>query len=111
MLKEHCRYLVKYKDYNAIDTTGTIYKCKLADTLLTSKDIMERWACKNCSVPIVIKNKPCKYLKPHKSFLIRGSSQTWYSCELFNIIMDVPAEFCHIHCTAYEKKVPGIHDS
>jgi len=103
-LKEKCRYLAKHKDYNAIGTTGTIYKCMLANTLLTSKDIKENWACQNCSVPKVMAYKPCKHLKPHKNFIIRGSSHTWFSCELFNIIMDVPAEFCHTHCKAYENK-------
>lgn len=97
-----CRYRIKYKGFNCLQSSGIIYKCTLANTLLISKDLNDKWACGGCSVPKIMVNRPCKYLKPHKNFLIRGSSHTWYSCELFNIIMDLPTEFCHTYCKMFE---------
>lgn len=95
-----CRYLIKYKDYKY--TSGSIYKCVLANALLICNDLEQKWACGGCIIPQIMSNRPCKHIKPHKNFLIRGSSHTWFSCELYNIIMDLPAELCHTHCEGYE---------
>ena len=99
-MSKKCPFLVKHKRNNAF---GVIHKCMLADTLLRSKDLREKWACGGCSVPKTLGNKPCKYLKPCKNFLIRGSSITWFICDLFNIALNEPTEFCTLHCKAYEK--------
>jgi len=102
-VNESCRYLIKYKSYKSLDSSGNIYKCILADALLTSKDIKQNWACKGCIVPVMMDNKPCKYLIPHKLFPIRGKSHTWFSCKLQNIVMDLPTEFCHSNCALFEQ--------
>jgi hypothetical protein len=102
-VNKNCRYLIKYKDYNSLDFSGSIYKCALANVLLTLTDLKQKWACGGCIVPQNMNNKPCKYLIPHKYFPIRGSSHTWFSCEQLNIIMDLPAEFCHFNCAIYEQ--------
>jgi hypothetical protein len=98
-----CRYLKVFKSYKLLDSVGFIYRCVLADALLTVNDIKKNWACKGCIVPSIMANKPCKYLVPHKIFSIRGSSQTWFSCKLLNLVMDLPAEFCHSNCALFEQ--------
>jgi len=102
-LDKSCRYLIKFKSYKYIDCVGNIYKCVLANALLTIKDTKENWACKGCLVPQIMENKPCKYLEPHKLFTIRGSSYTWFSCKLLNIVMDLPTEFCHSKCALFDQ--------
>lgn len=97
-LNKYCRYLTKHKDYKSLDSSGSIYKCILANALLTPKDIEQSWACGRCIIPCIMNDKPCKYIKPHKYFPIRGSSYTWFSCELLSITMDSPAEFCNTNC-------------
>jgi len=101
-VEKSCRYLIKFKSYKSLDSIGTIYKCTLANALLTKNDIRQNWACKGCVVPQIMENKPCKHLVPHKHFAIRGSSHTWFSCELLNIVMDLPAEFCYSNCALFE---------
>ncbi|HHV19720.1 MAG TPA: hypothetical protein GXZ27_12940 [Thermoanaerobacterales bacterium] len=102
-MKKNCRYQVKYTDFKSLNSSGGIYKCVLANVLLTLTDLKQKWACEGCAIPQIIDNKPCKYIKPHKFFPIRGSSHTWFSCELLNIIMDLPADFCHTNCAIYEQ--------
>ncbi len=98
-----CRYLIKFKSYRSLGSVANIYKCVLANALLTIKDLRQDWACKGCVIPQIMDNKPCKYLVPHKHFTIRGSSHTWFSCKLLNIVMDLPAEFCHSNCALFEQ--------
>ena len=102
-MKKSCRYLIKYKDYKSLDSSGSIYKCVLANVLLTLTDLKQKWACGGCMVPQIMDNNPCKYIIPHKYFPIRGYSHTWFCCELLNIIMDLPAEFCQSNCVIYEQ--------
>ncbi|HHY70457.1 MAG TPA: hypothetical protein GX519_02105 [Thermoanaerobacterales bacterium] len=102
-MKKNCRYLIKHNDYKSLDSSGSIYKCVLSNALLTSTDLKQKWACSGCIVPQVMETKPCKYIMPHKYFSIRGSSHTWFSCTLLNIIMDSPAEFCYSNCVIYEQ--------
>lgn len=99
-MNKRCPYIVKYKRNDAL---GIIYKCTLADLLLRSKHLREHWACKGCSIPYIMDNEPCKYLKPNKSFIIRGSSITWFYCDLFGISLNDPMDFCKFHCNAYER--------
>lgn len=101
IMKIHCRYIVKHKDIDILEKKGIIYKCVLGNTLLRTSDLKEKWACNGCLIPRIMNNRPCKYLKPYKNFLIRGSSQTWFSCELLDLIMDLP-DFCKLKCKLYE---------
>jgi len=94
-----CPFLMRYKMNSPL---GVIYKCRLADCLLRSKHLKEQWACKGCSIPETLVEGPCKYLIPCKDFIIRGSSVTWYVCDLFNIVIQDPTDFCKHHCKAYE---------
>lgn len=102
-MNNNCRYLIKFKSYKYLDSLGNIYKCVLANALLSTKDLKQNWACKGCIVPQIMNSKPCKHLVPHKIFPIRGSSYTWFSCELLNIVMDLPVEFCHLHCVLFKQ--------
>ncbi|AYO30569.1 MAG: hypothetical protein PWR06_833 [Thermoanaerobacteraceae bacterium] len=104
-MKIQCPFLIKYKAIQYINITGIIYKCNLGNALLKSADLRKKWACGGCPVPWIINNKPCSYLKPHKTFLIRGSSKTWLSCELLNIVMDSSGDFCHLNCKIYEQNI------
>lgn len=97
-----CPFLIKYKDFEYIYTSGTIFKCTVGNVLLKSGDLKERWACKGCQIPRIVKKISCSYLKPHKIFLIRGSSKTWLSCELLNMEMDSSGNFCQLNCKLYE---------
>ncbi|HHW02742.1 MAG TPA: hypothetical protein GXX35_08030 [Thermoanaerobacterales bacterium] len=108
-MKTQCPFLIKYKVIHYINMTGTIYKCILGNALLQSADLKKKWACGGCPIPLVINNKPCSYLKPHKIFLIRGSSKTWLSCELLNIVMDSSGEFCHLNCKINEQNISSKH--
>jgi hypothetical protein len=101
-MQEICPFLIKYKDFQSINSSGMIYKCTLANTLLKSGDLDEKWACGGCQVPAVMADRPCRHLKPHKTFLIRGSSQTWFNCDMLNIVMEMPKEFCHLQCNIYD---------
>jgi len=102
-VNKSCWYLVKFKSYKALDSVANIYKCVLADALLTINDLKQNWACNGCIVPQIMNDKPCKYLVPHKLFSIRGSSYTWFSCKLLNIVMKLPADFCHSNCVLFEQ--------
>lgn len=102
-MNNNCRYLIKFKGYKSLGCSGSIYKCVLANALLTTRDLKHNWACKGCIIPQTMDNKPCKYIVPHKHFPIRGSSYTWFSCELLNIVMDLPAEFCYSNCILFEQ--------
>lgn len=104
-MKNNCPYLIIYKKYKSLDSYGIIYKCTLANALFLFKDLKEKWACGGCIVPQIISNKPCTYLKAHKDFIIRGSSHTWFSCELFNIIMESPMELCNPNCEGYKNNI------
>ncbi|NLZ54335.1 MAG: hypothetical protein GX892_14540 [Thermoanaerobacteraceae bacterium] len=102
-MNKSCRYLIEFKSYKSLDSFAIIYKCVLANALLTAQDLKQNWACGGCIVPQIMDNKPCKYIAPHKLFPIRGSSHTWFSCELLNIVMDLPEEFCHSNCILFEQ--------
>lgn len=100
-MKTICPFLVKYKDFNYLYNSGSIFKCTLANALLKPADLKEKWACKGCRVPLIIKKISCHHLKPHKIFVIRGSSKTWLSCDLLNIVMDSSGDFCQLNCKIY----------
>lgn len=100
-MKDKCPFLTVHKNFPCLDSSGTIYRCILADVLLKSGDINKKWACGGCSIPKIM-NNPCRHLKPHKDFQIRGSSNTWFTCELFNVVMISPEEFCQLYCKIYE---------
>ncbi|WP_187286561.1 hypothetical protein [Thermosediminibacter oceani] len=52
-------------------------------------------------MPWILAGEHCKYLKPRKDFILRGSSQTWFTCELLDICLERPYEFCDAHCQHY----------
>ncbi|WP_170240236.1 hypothetical protein [Thermosediminibacter litoriperuensis] len=52
-------------------------------------------------MPWILAGRPCRYLKPRKDFILRGSSQTWFTCELLDISLERPHEFCDAHCQHY----------
>jgi len=108
-MKIQCPFLIKYKDVQYINTSGIIYKCILGNALLKSDDLKQKWACKGCAVPGIVKNMTCPHLKPHKIFLIRGSSKTWLSCELLNVVMDCSGDFCHLNCKVNEQNIFQRH--
>jgi hypothetical protein len=102
-VKKVCKFLIKYKEIEILGKKrSVIYKCELGNTLLKSDDLKEKWACNGCLIPWFLSKHHCKYIKPHKSFLIRGSSQTWFSCDLLDVVMDLP-DFCHFNCILYEQ--------
>lgn len=102
-MKKNCDFLVKHKQFETLVSCGIIYRCELSGALLMEKDLKEKWACDGCIIPDIAKNSPCKHLKPRKTFLIRGSSLTYFECQLLNIIMDTP-DFCFINCIMYKQK-------
>lgn len=97
-----CPFLKEYKVFKLIDNeNAAIFKCELGKVLLKQKDLKKKWACGGCTVPLVLENRPCKYLKPRKDFLLRGSSHTWFICELLEINLERPYEFCETYCQHY----------
>ena len=100
-MKFECPYLISFKEYDNFDAPVRIYKCLLSNALLKSKDIESKWACGGCTIPIVLKDKPCRYLTPHKVFFLRGTGYTWYTCELLNLVMDMTVDFCKLNCKLY----------
>lgn len=102
-LYKRCIYLKKYKEINFLDSKGALYQCLLSETLLRKQDLQESWACKGCLVPLVMNNKPCKYLKPKKIFIIRGSSSTQFICTLFSLTMRNSVDFCKRNCETFKQ--------
>lgn len=97
-MKKICPFLIEFKDIHYFDVSKVIFKCTLGNVLLKTSDLKEKWACGGCPIPSIMNNRLCNYLKPHKTFFLRGSSKTWFSCELLNIIMENTEEFCHLNC-------------
>lgn len=102
IMYKKCPYLIIAREIDLMNTKTKIFKCILGNTLLKEEYIYQKWACKGCTVPTVMKNRPCKYLEPQKSFSIKGKSYTCYKCRLLNIIMENNNDFCHINCKSYE---------
>jgi hypothetical protein len=100
-MKKGCPYLARYKEIDIPGEKVVIYKCVLGNTFLKSSDLKKNWACRGCIIPWIINNRPCKHLQPGKNFLIRGSSQTWFSCTLLDVVMDYP-DFCMLKCKLYQ---------
>nr|PZN02872.1 MAG: hypothetical protein DIU66_08650 [Bacillota bacterium] len=100
-----CPFLREYKVLRLIeDESRVIFKCDLGKALLKPRDLNEKWACGGCSVPYVLGNSPCRYIKPGKDFLFRGSSYTFFVCELLDIKLESPEEFCKFYCRHYIPK-------
>ncbi|TYP59856.1 hypothetical protein LZ11_00012 [Thermosediminibacter litoriperuensis] len=97
----HCPFLNEYKVFHLINANSVIYRCELGKVLLKQKDLNKKWACGGCIVPWILAGRPCRYLKPRKDFILRGSSQTWFTCELLDISLERPHEFCDAHCQHY----------
>lgn len=98
----HCPFLKEYKVLRLIENENRIiFRCELGKVLLKPKDLKEKWACGGCSVPCVLESSPCLYLKPGKDFLFRGSSHTFFICELLEIKLESPGEFCKFYCRHY----------
>lgn len=104
-MTKKCPFLREYKVLRLIeDESRVIFKCDLGKALLKPRDLNEKWACGGCSVPYVLGNSPCRYIKPGKDFLFRGSSYTFFVCELLDIKLESPEEFCKFYCRHYIPK-------